>query len=82
MAYLSDSDVSAGRALVLSVAKLWELVDSDGKLVIHLSDKESYAEADGIDPEGVATDTEVERGSRVASPEARLANLARPVLGT
>lgn len=48
MAPLSDSDVTAGRALVLSVAELRELVDADGKLVVLLSDVESYAEADGI----------------------------------
>ena len=48
MVPLSDNDVTAGRALVLSVAELRELVDADGKLVVLLSDVESYAEADGI----------------------------------
>ena len=48
MAPLSDSDVTPCRALVLSVAELRELVDTDGKLVVLLSDVESYAEADWI----------------------------------
>ena len=48
MAPLSDVEDLSGRALVLSVAELRELVDPDGKLVILLSNVKSYSEADRV----------------------------------
>ena len=44
-----DKDHNSGeRALFLTVAELKQLLDADGRLVIALTDVESYAEADGL----------------------------------
>ena len=44
-----DKDHNSGeRALFLTVAELKQLLDANGRLVIALTDVESYSEADGL----------------------------------
>ena len=43
----ASEEASSDRALLLSLADLKQLLDTDGRLVVVLRDVESYAEADG-----------------------------------